>query len=639
MAEVPDRVSVGGKYASALAKCCSPAASLVQDDDEELCTEIIFFPRSKLMQAWCVRVPLSFNSWEVENMFREERRLKMQAHLRRISRLLWILAVSMGSWRGYRVARQQVAPSSNAYFILAPALTLSGMALALMMMGTCRLHGMLQLICLGSFQLLPLMLHGYRVRVIFGEDPDLVTSLNGKEYFSDTFLMLQLCALMSFFGACRFPLAQHALLSFSVPCLYTAFTVPMPRSFEIGDRRALCMWLSVYCAATLPGQINTDMVDRLNFLRRRLLNQDLCKEKVLRVSAEHEAEHGPLSSHGQSAQSAIGSESSVGPSSIIFGALQYPDQQFEALTELSQEEGWGIKPSFLHCDFQKELGSGGHGAVFKGSFLSSDVAVKVVSDHSLPARLQNLFVELRVLRHIRHPNVVQFLGACVWQQDHQILLVEELCSGQNLQVVVAGTELSEQDRYLITLGICSALAYMHSRSPPIIHGDLKPSNVMLEPQTRKPKLVDFGMSRFLKSHAKPLGGTTRWMAPEVLSRKDTRPATQADIFSFGRLVFFVATGILPLKYLMKEEVKELACACLSPELDWPKDASEWRSICEPCLQAEPASRPTAEAVLHELGVAAEAVRLKGETRSSTTEKSLQSLSDSSTDHELKKVSL
>ena len=68
------------------------------------------------------------------------------------------------------------------------------------------------------------------------------------------------------------------------------------------------------------------------------------------------------------------------------------------------------------------------------------------------------------------------------------------------------------------IDVCSALVYMHSRSPPVVHGDLKSGNILMQrdgPLVHA-KVLDFGLSRILARNARALGGTLRYMAPEVI---------------------------------------------------------------------------------------------------------------------------
>lgn len=78
-----------------------------------------------------------------------------------------------------------------------------------------------------------------------------------------------------------------------------------------------------------------------------------------------------------------------------------------------------------------------------------------------------------------------------------------------------------------------ALTYLHARTPPIVHGDIKGSNVLVErssPGRLRAKLLDFGLSRTLnRSKSKPLGGTRLWMAPEAAQKCRPHPHTLAAL--------------------------------------------------------------------------------------------------------------
>merc|ERR1711972_986897 len=75
-------------------------------------------------------------------------------------------------------------------------------------------------------------------------------------------------------------------------------------------------------------------------------------------------------------------------------------------------------------------------------------------------------------------------------------------------------------------GICQGLRYLHERRPQVVHGDLKPSNVMVTTDAHgivgHVKVLDFGLSRMLVGRVRPLGGTVRWMAPEIRQQHERR---------------------------------------------------------------------------------------------------------------------
>merc|ERR1740121_61007 len=110
------------------------------------------------------------------------------------------------------------------------------------------------------------------------------------------------------------------------------------------------------------------------------------------------------------------------------------------------------------------------------------------------------------------------------------------------------------------------------------------------------KLIDFGLSRLLTKHAEPLGGTLNWMAPElVCSLSRRKPAPSADVFSFGRLLFIIATGQTPLQVMPRAAILHSAKQGRMEPLSWPPEAplSEmFRPIADRCMTLDPADRPS-----------------------------------------------
>jgi len=197
------------------------------------------------------------------------------------------------------------------------------------------------------------------------------------------------------------------------------------------------------------------------------------------------------------------------------------------------------------------LGSGHFGIVVLGTFLSTPVAIKMLQ----PSRkktgphehcLSQLANELRILRQVTHPNIVMFIGACVDPENGNIALLLELAEGVQLDVFMdrcpGGPEPSSS--FQILLGVSRALNYMHALKPCLVHGDIKPANITVATSgtSVRPKLLDFGLSRLLTRHARPCGGTKTWVAPELLQNVRLPPEASTDVYSFGLLIYFVATG-------------------------------------------------------------------------------------------------
>ncbi len=107
--------------------------------------------------------------------------------------------------------------------------------------------------------------------------------------------------------------------------------------------------------------------------------------------------------------------------------------------------------------------------------------------------------ELRILRHVRHPNVVLFYGACLDVESGGLALVMELVLGECLDAFVDKLDRGGEatlSLHRVVLRLCRGLSYLHALNPVAIHGDLKPSSVMVGTHAieLRVKILDFGLS-------------------------------------------------------------------------------------------------------------------------------------------------
>ncbi|KAI3802600.1 hypothetical protein L1987_30739 [Smallanthus sonchifolius] len=139
------------------------------------------------------------------------------------------------------------------------------------------------------------------------------------------------------------------------------------------------------------------------------------------------------------------------------------------------------------------IGKGGSGTVYRGILRNGKlVAVKLLDSDSLDAErdFQN---ELRILGGLESKFVVSLLGYCVDKRKR--LVVYEYMPNRSLQDwLFSDRSLNWKRRFEIIADVSRALEFLHSRDPPVIHGDVKPSNVLLDAEFRA-KLSDFGLSR------------------------------------------------------------------------------------------------------------------------------------------------
>ena len=149
---------------------------------------------------------------------------------------------------------------------------------------------------------------------------------------------------------------------------------------------------------------------------------------------------------------------------------------------------------------------------------------------------------------LRHPNITQFLGICFLPQTRLPLLVMEQLE-MSLDVLldyVPDLPLSLKVSFLE--GVCSGLAYLHNRRPPVIHRDLTAKNILLTSSLFS-KITDMGNSHISNmssvQHAQTLSrvpGTLVYMPPEAFS-ETVHYGSSLDIFSFGQLALYTLTQV------------------------------------------------------------------------------------------------
>jgi len=288
----------------------------------------------------------------------------------------------------------------------------------------------------------------------------------------------------------------------------------------------------------------------------------------------------------------------------------------QACCDIGEKEQWLIQSTEVELT-RRILGEGGFGIVVEGLYGGTRVAVKAPKDSVVQAngcsgKLAALCNELRILRRLRHPNIIFLYGAIFDREGNKACLVLELIDGASLGSFILGRTFeggtgsgwddtpSSSDRVQVVCDVVCALRYLHTRQPPVVHGDLKDSNVFVErcPDARsvhRAKLLDFGLARLLTRKAKPLWGTIRWMAPELVLQRD-RPNISADVFSFGRLTFFVVTGVFPLEDIGSREIERRLKQRQPPALQWPNRedslARRFQPVVEQCCQPQAVLRPT-----------------------------------------------
>jgi serine/threonine protein kinase len=199
---------------------------------------------------------------------------------------------------------------------------------------------------------------------------------------------------------------------------------------------------------------------------------------------------------------------------------------------------------------QAVLGVGGMGAVYLAldNHLNTPVALKEMSDSHLhdPAERQNAVTAFRneatLLSTLCHPNLPRVTDFFA-EGDNQFLVMDYV-PGETLAQKLENRSQSFKESQVLAWAeqLCDVLNYLHTRQPPIIFRDLKPANVMVSPDGKTLKLIDFGIVRLFKVGASKdtmTIGTPGYAPPEQYGKAQTD--ARSDIYALGALLHHLLT--------------------------------------------------------------------------------------------------
>ena len=194
---------------------------------------------------------------------------------------------------------------------------------------------------------------------------------------------------------------------------------------------------------------------------------------------------------------------------------------------------------------------------------------------------QNLIAETDILKRQNHPNLPSIID--VIDGEDTFLIVMDYIEGRPLSEALQREGAQPQDRVIEwAKQICDVLGYLHSRKPPIIYRDMKPSNVMLRPDGNI-MIIDFGTAREYKSASiadTTCLGTQGYAAPEQFGGRGQTDA-RTDIYCLGATLYHLLTGHNPC----------LPPYEMYPIRQWnPNLSSGLEQIIQKCTQKNPNDR-------------------------------------------------
>ncbi|KAJ9190287.1 hypothetical protein P3X46_001506 [Hevea brasiliensis] len=234
-------------------------------------------------------------------------------------------------------------------------------------------------------------------------------------------------------------------------------------------------------------------------------------------------------------------------------------------------------------NLERVLGNGKFGTIFHGYLDDTQVAVKIFFSSYVHGYKQ-FQVEAKILARVHHRNLTTCFGYCN-EYTNKGLIYEYMANG-NLEDILSDRNanfLSWQERLQIAMDVAQGLEFLHNGcNPPIIHGNLKPTNILLD-ESLHAKLVDFGLSKVLTTE----GATSEYLDPDYYIT--TKLIERHDVYSFGLVLLAIIT----------RDINNIVDSKLKGNFQVD---SVWKTVelAMACVSSPPINRPTMTRVVKEL---------------------------------------
>ena len=267
--------------------------------------------------------------------------------------------------------------------------------------------------------------------------------------------------------------------------------------------------------------------------------------------------------------------------------FQSRERQFQERETRHQEEtesSWVVNREEITTT-QVVLGKGGWGEVKVAHFRGLKVAAKCLHEVIIsPYNMSAFSREMNIASKIRHPNLLQFIGATT--EGNPIILTELMPTSLRKELETGG--LAYPAILSISVDVACALNYLHLFKPhPILHRDVSSANVLLQPMGVgwRAKVSDYGSANLQPLARTNTPGNPVYSAPESFNPREHSPAM--DVFSYGVLLIEMMVCQFPEKEKRKDHIEAITRPAL-------------KDLIQRCLLENYRQRPTMADIIKEL---------------------------------------